>query len=51
MRRRFSPDVNRPFISDADAVEVEIGAVLSQVADGNDQQIAYFSKVERIKEN
>ena len=38
------PDFEKPFILDTDASNVAIGAVLSQVADGVECPIAYFSK-------
>ena len=39
------PDFNQPFTLDTDASDVEMGAVLSQVQDGQEQVIAYASQV------
>ena len=38
------PDFKKPFILDTDASNVAIGAVLSQVVDGAERPITYFSK-------
>ena len=38
------PDPNKPFILDTDASSVGVGAVLSQVHDGVEQVVAYFSR-------
>ena len=37
------PDLTLPFILDTDASSVEIGAVLSQVVEGRERPVAYFS--------
>ena len=37
------PDVSRPVILDTDASDISIGAVLSQVIDGSEHPVAYFS--------
>lgn len=38
------PDYNRPFVLQTDASDVGIGAVLSQLWDGDDHPVAYFSR-------
>ena len=39
------PNFNQPFILDTDASDVRMGAVLSQVQDGQERVIAYASQV------
>ena len=39
------PYANRPCILDTDASDVAVGAVLSQIVDGQERPIAFFSKV------
>ena len=39
-----SPDFSQPFILDTDASDKAIGAVLSQVIDGNESVCAYASR-------
>lgn len=38
------PDFNRAFVLESDASDRGVGAVLSQMYDGEDHPVAYFSK-------
>ena len=38
------PDFNKPFILDTDASDVTIGATLSQIIDGEEHAVGYFSR-------